>query len=120
MMHTLRKAALSGAFPFRMGEAIVRQLESWSRYKCGFLAGFINKAGRIWGDGFRPRMIWAIVKANRKSCNDRIARLAPDPCTAMPSGGSRPGTNLIPAGPCLSPDDRAIPWVQAAVSPCSQ
>jgi integrase len=28
----------------------------------------INKAGRIWGHGFTPKVIWAIVKANAKSC----------------------------------------------------
>lgn len=28
----------------------------------------INKAGRIWGHGFAPKVIWAIVKANAKSC----------------------------------------------------
>lgn len=52
--------------------------------------------------------------------NDRTARLAPDLCTTMPSGGRRAGTNSVPAGPCLSADDRAIPRVQAAVSRCSQ
>jgi hypothetical protein len=46
--------------------------------------------------------------------NDRTAQLAPDLRTAMPSGGRRAGTNSVPAGPCLSPDDRAIPRVQAA------
>jgi hypothetical protein len=25
-----------------------------------------NKAGRIWGHGFTPKVIWAIVKANAK------------------------------------------------------
>ena len=28
----------------------------------------IYKAGRIWGLGFTPKVIWAIVKANAKSC----------------------------------------------------
>jgi hypothetical protein len=27
-----------------------------------------NKAGRIWSHGFTPKVIWAIVKANAKSC----------------------------------------------------
>src|ERR1700727_2338109 len=34
----------------------------------GPLLRSINKAGRIWGDGFTPKVIWAIVKANAKSC----------------------------------------------------
>jgi hypothetical protein len=50
----------------------------------------------------------------------RTARLAPHLCTTLPSGGRRAGTNSVPAGPCLSPDDRAIPRLQAAVSRCSQ
>jgi integrase len=28
----------------------------------------INKAGRICGDGFTPKVIWAIVKGNAKNC----------------------------------------------------
>jgi site-specific recombinase XerD len=35
----------------------------------------INKAGRISGDGFTPKVIWAIVKANAKSCG--LATIAP-------------------------------------------
>jgi site-specific recombinase XerD len=35
----------------------------------------INKAGRIWGDGFTPKVIWAIVKANAESCG--LAMIAP-------------------------------------------
>ncbi len=34
----------------------------------GPLLRSINKAGRIWGHGFTPKVIWAIVKANAKSC----------------------------------------------------
>jgi hypothetical protein len=34
----------------------------------GPLLRSINKAGRIWGYGFTPKVIWAIVKANAKSC----------------------------------------------------
>ena len=34
----------------------------------GPLLRSINKAGRIWGLGFTPKVIWAIVKANAKSC----------------------------------------------------
>jgi len=36
----------------------------------------INKAGRIWGDGFTPKVIWAIVKANATSCCG-LATIAP-------------------------------------------
>jgi integrase len=34
----------------------------------GPLLRSINKAGRIWGHGFTPKVIWAIVKANAKRC----------------------------------------------------
>jgi integrase len=34
----------------------------------GPLLRSINKAGRIWGHGFTPKVIWVIVKANAKSC----------------------------------------------------
>jgi hypothetical protein len=34
----------------------------------GPLLRSINKAGKIWGHGFTPKVIWAIVKANAKSC----------------------------------------------------
>ncbi len=35
----------------------------------------INKAGRIWGHGFMPKVIWEIVKANAKSCG--LPKVAP-------------------------------------------
>jgi len=34
----------------------------------GPLLRSINKAGKIWRDGFTPKVIWTIVKANAKSC----------------------------------------------------
>ena len=34
----------------------------------GPLLRSINKAGRIWGHGFTPKVIWAIVKANAQCC----------------------------------------------------
>jgi hypothetical protein len=50
---------------------------------CSFGAGInagpllrsINKAGRISGDGFTPKVIWANVKANAKSCG--LATIGP-------------------------------------------
>jgi integrase len=40
----------------------------FSKITSGPLLRSINKAGRIWGHGFTPKVIWAIVKANAKSC----------------------------------------------------
>jgi site-specific recombinase XerD len=59
--------------------ACVKQsVDSWS-FGAGINAGpllrSINKAGRISGDGFTPKVIWAIVKANAKSCG--LATIAP-------------------------------------------
>jgi integrase len=49
---------------------VKQSVESWSLaagINAGRLLRSINKAGRIWGDGFTPKVIWAIVKANAKS-----------------------------------------------------
>src|SRR5712692_9743214 len=52
-------------------EWVKETVDSWS-LRAGINAGpllrSINKAGRIWGHGFTPKVIWAIVKANAKSC----------------------------------------------------
>jgi integrase len=45
--------------------------ESWivgAGITSGPLLRSVNKAGRIWGHGFTPKVIWAIVKAKAKSC----------------------------------------------------
>ena len=41
----------------------------------GTLLRSINKAGRIWGTGFSPKVIWGVVKKKAKDCE--IAFLAP-------------------------------------------
>jgi integrase len=45
--------------------------DSWT-LRAGINAGpllrSINKTGRIWGHGFTPKEIWAIVRANAKRC----------------------------------------------------
>jgi len=49
---------------------VKQSVDSWSLgagINAGPLLRSINKAGRIWGDGFTPKAIWAIVKANAKS-----------------------------------------------------
>ncbi len=57
---------------------VKQSVDSWS-FGAGINAGpllrSINKAGRISGDGFTPKVIWAIVKANAKSCG--LATIAP-------------------------------------------
>jgi hypothetical protein len=41
----------------------------------GTLFRSINKAGRIWGSGFSPKVIWGVVKQKAKDCE--IPCLAP-------------------------------------------
>ncbi|MDR3746851.1 MAG: tyrosine-type recombinase/integrase, partial [Acidobacteriota bacterium] len=52
-------------------EWVKEAINSWTLgagINSGPLLRSINKAGRIWGHGFTPKVIWAIVKVNAKSC----------------------------------------------------
>jgi transposase IS66 family protein len=88
----------------------------------GPLLRSINKAGRIWGHGFTPKVIWAIVKANAKSCG--LATIAPHDlrrtCARLchQAGGELEKSSSYWS--YLNPDDRAIPRVQAAFPRCGQ
>jgi site-specific recombinase XerD len=45
--------------------------DSWASpigIESGILLRSINKAGRIWGNGFTPKVIWSIVKQSAVSC----------------------------------------------------
>jgi hypothetical protein len=44
----------------------------------GILLRSINKAGRVWGAGFSPKVIWGAVKEKAKICE--IPALAPMTC----------------------------------------
>jgi integrase len=53
-------------------------IDAWteaSGITTGVLLRSINKAGRIWGVGFSPKVIWGVVKQKAKSCE--IPSLAP-------------------------------------------
>jgi hypothetical protein len=41
----------------------------------GIVLRSINKAGRVWSDGFSPKVIWGVVKQKAKGCE--IPALAP-------------------------------------------
>jgi integrase len=62
----------------RADATLVGLVDSWT-VGAGIISGpllrSINKAGRNWGHGFTPKVIWAIVKANAKSCG--LPSLAP-------------------------------------------
>jgi integrase len=52
-------------------EWVKAAVDSWiltAGITVGPLLRSINKAGKIWGDGFTPKVIWAIAKVNAKSC----------------------------------------------------
>jgi integrase len=53
-------------------------IDAWMRaseIKTGTLFRAINKAGRIWGTGFSPKVIWGVVRQKAKDC--KIPSLAP-------------------------------------------
>ena len=53
-------------------------IDAWMRaagITNGALLRSINKAGRIWGTGFSPKVIWGVVKQKAKDCE--IPSLAP-------------------------------------------
>jgi hypothetical protein len=46
-------------------------IDSWAagaNITSGPLFRSINKAGTVWGNGFTPKVVWSIMKANAKSC----------------------------------------------------
>ena len=54
-------------------------IDAWtaaSGITAGTLLRSINKAGRVWGIGFSPKVIWGVVKRKAKLCE--IPYLAPD------------------------------------------
>ena len=69
----------------------------------GTLLRSINKAGRIWGTGFSPKVIWGVVKQKAMDCD--IPFLAPHDlrryaeCRIMPNHSDRvAGVSLNLAG----------------------
>jgi len=59
-------------------EWVKAAIDSWlegSGIANGVLLRSINKAGRVWGNGFSPKVIWGVVKEKAKICE--IPALAP-------------------------------------------
>ena len=63
----------------------------------------INKAGRIWGTGFGPQVIWGVAKQTAKDCE--IPSLAPrDLRRTWAVFAIKPvvtGADSVPIGACL-------------------
>ena len=79
----------------------------------------INKAGRVWGDGMSPKVLWDVVGQRQGALALRSSRTARPPshlCATLSLGGRRTGSDSIPAGPRLDPDDGALPWMQTAIT----
>ena len=79
----------------------------------------INKAGRVWGDGMSPKVLWDVVRAAAGRAG--IEKLAPHDlrrtCARLCHlAGGELRSDSIPAGPRLDPDDGALPWLQTATT----
>ena len=79
----------------------------------------INKAGRVWGDGMSPKVLWDVVRA--AAARAGIDKLAPHDlrrtCARLCHlGGRRTGSDPILAGARLDPDDGTLSWMQAAIA----
>jgi hypothetical protein len=69
----------------------------------------INKAGRVWGDGMSPKVLWDVVRATavRAGINKlALARPAAHLRSSLPPRGRRTGSDPVSAWPRLHPDDR--------------
>ena len=75
----------------------------------------INKAGRIWGDGMSPKVLWDVVRVRRHTPASRnshrmiSAARAPGCVTLRVANSIRSSSS----GPRLHSNDGAIPRVQA-------
>jgi integrase len=80
----------------------------------GTLFRSINKAGKVWGNGMTPKVLWEVVREGASRAG--IEKLAPHDLrrtcatqTTVPSRRWRTGSDPILARPCLDPDHRALP-----------
>ena len=83
----------------------------------------INKAGKIWGDGMTPKVIWEVVKQAAQAAGIGEASTARSPTHVRPAlsscrWGAR--SNPVPAWPCLHSDHRALSGVQTEASVCCE
>jgi hypothetical protein len=52
-------------------DCVKAAIDHWAIPACvtsGALFRSINKAGRVWGDGFTPKVIWSIIKQAASNC----------------------------------------------------
>ena len=74
----------------------------------------INKAGKIWGGGMTPKVIWEIVKQAAQTAG--IDKLAAHVRPAVSSRRRRTRTDPVPARACVDPNDGALSRMQTATA----
>ncbi len=95
-------------------------MDPWCRHQQCSVAAVRNKGGRIWGHGFTPKVIWAIVKVNAKSSG--LPAVAPHDlrrtCALLchQAGGELEQTQFLLGH--VSIHNRTIVGVQAAFPEC--
>jgi integrase len=82
----------------------------------------INKAGRVWGSGMSPKVLWDVVKA--AAARAEIDKLAPHDLPhvreTVPPGWRRTRPDPVPPGARLDPDDGALPGMQEKAAVCRE
>ena len=95
-------------------------IDVWTTAACissGRLFRCVCRAGKTWGNGVTEGVVWHVVKDYAKRLG--FAKLAPHDlrrsCAKLcHAGGGELEQIPVPSGTCLSPDHRAIPWMQTA------
>ena len=82
----------------------------------------INKAGRVWGDGMSPKVLWDVVRA--AAARAAIDKLAPHDlrrtCARLCHLAGGELDHPVPARPRLHPDNRTLPRMQAEAPDCRE
>ena len=76
----------------------------------------INKAGRVWGDGMSPKVLWDVVRGSGRARRHRQAgpaRSAPHRAPGCVTWRVANSTDPVPTRPRLRPDHGALPRMQA-------
>jgi len=86
-------------------EWVKQAVDSWTlsaNINANPLLRSINKAGRIWGNGFTPKVIWAVVKTKATSCG--LPSVAPHDLRSYAAPRTMPNLTLVSAVVKLVPE----------------